>query len=48
VLELRDVTLFIGQGGEVKPLLADISAKFPRGHFGAIIGPSGCGKSTLV
>jgi ABC-type multidrug transport system ATPase subunit len=48
VLELRDVTLFIGQGGEVKPLLADVSAKFPRGHFGAIIGPSGCGKSTLL
>lgn len=48
MLELRDVTLFIGQGGEVKPLLADVSAKFPRGHFGAIIGPSGCGKSTLL
>jgi ABC-type multidrug transport system ATPase subunit len=48
VLELRDVTLFIGQGGEVKPLLSDISARFPRGHFGAIIGPSGCGKSTLL
>ena len=48
VLELKDVTLFINHGGEVKPLLADISAKFPRGHFGAIIGPSGCGKSTLL
>lgn len=48
VLELRDVTLFIGQGEEVKPLLSDVSAKFPRGHFGAIIGPSGCGKSTLL
>jgi ABC-type multidrug transport system ATPase subunit len=48
VLELRDVTLFIGQGSEVKPLLSDISARFPRGHFGAILGPSGCGKSTLL
>jgi ABC-type multidrug transport system, ATPase component len=48
VLELRDVTLFIQQGGEVRPLLADISARFPRGHFAAIIGPSGCGKSTLL
>lgn len=48
MLELRDVTLFIGQGSEVKPLLSDVSAKFPRGHFGAIIGPSGCGKSTLL
>lgn len=48
MLELKDVTLFINQGGEVRPLLADVSAKFPRGHFGAIIGPSGCGKSTLL
>jgi len=48
VLELRDVTLFIDQAGEVRPLLSDISAIFPRGHFGAIIGPSGCGKSTLL
>jgi len=48
VLELRDVTLFIEQGGEVRPLLADITVRFPRGHFGAIIGPSGCGKSTLL
>lgn len=48
MLELRDVTLFIEQGGEVRPLLADVCASFPRGHFGAIIGPSGCGKSTLL
>ena len=48
VLELRDVSLFIGKDGEVHPLLADISASFPRGHFAAIIGPSGCGKSTLL
>lgn len=48
VLELRDVTLFIGQGSEVRPLLSDISARFPRCHFGAILGPSGCGKSTLL
>ncbi len=32
----------------MRPLLADITARFPRGHFGAIIGPSGCGKSTLL
>lgn len=48
MLELRDVTLFIGQGSEVRPLLSDISARFPRGHFAAILGPSGCGKSTLL
>jgi ABC-type multidrug transport system ATPase subunit len=48
VLDLRDLTLFINQGGEVRPLLSDVSAFFPRGHFAAIIGPSGCGKSTLL
>jgi len=48
VLELRNVTLSIQQDGEFKPLLADISATFPRNHFAAILGPSGCGKSTLL
>jgi ABC transport system ATP-binding/permease protein len=48
VLELKDATLFIGGGGDVKPLLSDITARFPRGHFAAVIGPSGCGKSTLL
>ena len=48
MLELRDFTLSIRQEGEIRPLLADISAIFPRGHFAAVIGPSGCGKSTLL
>lgn len=48
MLELKDVTLFIGDGEEVRPLLADVTASFPKRHFGAIIGPSGCGKSTLL
>lgn len=48
MLELKDVTLFIKAGGDVRPLLADVSARYPEGHFGAIIGPSGCGKSTLL
>lgn len=48
MLELKDVSIFIGRDEEVTPLLADVSATFPRGHFGAVIGPSGCGKSTLV
>ncbi|MBE2205491.1 MAG: ATP-binding cassette domain-containing protein [Chthoniobacterales bacterium] len=48
MLDLKEVTLFIGQGDDVRPLLADVSASFPKGHFGAIIGPSGCGKSTLL
>ncbi len=48
VLELKDVTLFVGSGEDVHPLLADVTAAFPKRHFGAIIGPSGCGKSTLL
>jgi len=48
VLELQDVTLFIGKGEDIHPLLADVTARFPTPHFGAIIGPSGCGKSTLL
>ena len=48
MLELRDVTLFVGSGENTRPLLADVSATFPRGHFAAVIGPSGCGKSTLL
>lgn len=48
MLELKDVTLFVGSGDDARPLLADINASFPRGHFGAIIGSSGCGKSTLL
>ncbi len=48
MLDLRDITLFVGQGENVRPLLSDVSVRFPRGHFCAIIGPSGCGKSTLL
>jgi ABC-type multidrug transport system ATPase subunit len=29
-------------------ILQDISVRYPRAHFGAIIGPSGCGKSSLI
>lgn len=48
MLDLKDVTLFVGGGEDVRPLLADVSVSYPKGHFGAIIGPSGCGKSTLL
>ena len=48
MLDLKDVTLFVGRGEDVHPLLSDVTASFPSGHFGAIIGPSGCGKSTLL
>jgi len=48
MLELQNVSLFINQDGEQKPLLADITASLPRRHFAALIGASGCGKSTLL
>lgn len=48
MLELIDVTLFVGGGEDVRPLLSDVNARYGEGHFGAIIGPSGCGKSTLL
>lgn len=48
MLELQDVSLFVGRGESVQAILADISLKFPRRHFAAVIGPSGCGKSTLL
>ncbi len=48
MLEIRDLSLFVKNRSEVVPLLADVSTRFPKSHFAAIIGPSGCGKSTLL
>ncbi len=48
MLELQDVSLFVGRGESITPILADVSLRLPRQHFTAVIGPSGCGKSTLL
>jgi ABC transport system ATP-binding/permease protein len=48
MLELQEVSLQLGESPEDQVLLSDISARFRRKHFAAIIGPSGCGKSTLL
>ncbi len=48
MLELQDVSLFVGRGESITPILADVSLHLPRQHFTAVIGPSGCGKSTLL
>lgn len=48
MLELKDITLTIGQGEDAQNLLSEITLRLPRAHFAAIIGPSGCGKSTLL
>lgn len=48
MLELKDATILIGSGEDARPLLSNVSARYPGTHFGAVIGPSGCGKSTLL
>src|SRR6187402_1513077 len=48
MLELRDISLSIGQGDNETTLLGEITLRVPQGHFAAILGPSGCGKSTLL
>jgi ABC-type multidrug transport system ATPase subunit len=48
MLELKDVALQLGREPDEQLLLSELSARFPRKHFAAIIGPSGCGKSTLL
>jgi ABC-type multidrug transport system ATPase subunit len=48
MLEINDVSLRVPSPDGDRELLSQISARFPLGHFGAIIGPSGCGKTTLL
>ena len=48
MLELQQVSLQLGQGPEDPLLLTEVSIRFPKRHFTAVIGPSGCGKSTLL
>src|SRR3954447_4088990 len=48
MLELSDVSLQLGDEADAPLLLAEVSARFPKKHFAAILGPSGCGKSTLL
>ena len=48
MLELQDVSLQLGNAPDDQLLLSEVSARFPKKHFAAILGPSGCGKSTLL
>ena len=48
MLELKEVSLQLGHAPDDQLLLAEVSVRFPKKHFTAILGPSGCGKSTLL
>jgi ABC-type multidrug transport system ATPase subunit len=48
MLELKDVSLQMGNAPDDPLLLSELSLRFPKKHFTAILGPSGCGKSTLL
>ncbi|MDR3401783.1 MAG: ATP-binding cassette domain-containing protein [Chthoniobacter sp.] len=48
MLELKEVSLQLGNAPDDQLLLSDLTLRFPKKHFAAILGPSGCGKSTLL
>ncbi len=48
MLEIRDLTLEVPGPEGSRRLLDGVCAKFPPGHFAAVLGPSGCGKTSLL
>jgi NitT/TauT family transport system ATP-binding protein len=47
-IDITDVSLAYGAGGEGTLALEHASLRIDRGEFVAVVGPSGCGKSTLL
>ncbi len=48
VIDLKDVSLCLGEGASTVQVLDRVSLAVEHGHSTAIVGPSGSGKSTLL